>query len=209
MLTIDRIRSFLADNIGEDHEFKTKAGLARYLGLTATNQSKLFKFLKGGSCQAESVIEWIEKLGGNVYLPNDVARDTVYVPRVEAVAGAGESWVTSGNVLGVEPFSRKALRNMCALAEHCVVMSVAGDSMSPLINDGDSILIDKAAKEPQDGKIFVVSLGGVLMVKRMARIPYGWRLCSENRIRGDTDVEGDELEALTVHGLVKWCGHIL
>lgn len=168
MLTIDRIRSFLADNIGEDHEFKTKAGLARYLGLTATNQSKLFKFLKGGSCQAESVIEWIEKLGGNVYLPNDVARDTVYVPRVEAVAGAGESWVTSGNVLG-----------------------------------------DKAAKEPQDGKIFVVSLGGVLMVKRMARIPYGWRLCSENRIRGDTDVEGDELEALTVHGLVKWCGHIL
>jgi phage repressor protein C with HTH and peptisase S24 domain len=44
---------------------------------------------------------------------------------------------------------------------------VAGDSMEPLLHDGDEILVDRAQRSLRDG-IHVVRLGDALMVKRLA-----------------------------------------
>lgn len=209
MITIDRIRQFLNEQIGPSKECPTRAHLARKLGLEATKATRLFNFLKGADPQASAVMDWFQQLGGRLFFPDETASEVVYLPKVAAKAGAGESWVTSGECLGFVPFDRGTLDAAHIMAGRCVIMDVVGDSMEPLIKDGDTLLVDQSKTEAQDGRIYVVSLGDTLMVKRLTRIPYGWRLCSENRLRGDTDVVGDELDILKIDGLVRWCGHFL
>ena len=54
-----------------------------------------------------------------------------------------------------------------------------------------------------------MGLGEALMVKRLAKIPNGWRLCSENRERRDVDVQGDDLDTFRVYGRVRWFGRVV
>lgn len=56
-----------------------------------------------------------------------------------------------------------------------------GDSMAPIINDGDTIWIDESKQNIKDGKIFVFEYGGLYMCKRLFRLPNdGIRVVSEN-----------------------------
>ena len=84
-------------------------------------------------------------------------------------------------------------------------------SMEPLIREGDTILVDESekGKELRDGHIFVVGLSDALMVKRLAKIPSGWRLCSENKERPDIDVQGDDFNTFRVYGRVRWFGRVV
>lgn len=56
-----------------------------------------------------------------------------------------------------------------------------GDSMSPTINDGDTIWVDMSKETVKDGKIFVFEHGGLFMCKRLYRLPNnGLRVVSDN-----------------------------
>ena len=209
MHTAERIREYFRSTIGPGRRFSTNAALARFLGLERTTATKLFSFLKGADTQYSSVVDWLEKLGGQIALPEEGIESYAMVPKVSAQAGAGESLVTSGKVRGFYAFRNAFLQREKIHHEHCVLMVVAGDSMEPLIRDGDTILVDESDNVPKDGYIFVVGLGDSLMVKRLAKIPHGWKLCSENRDRSDTDIQGDELDTFRVYGRVRWFGRVL
>ena len=91
-----------------------------------------------------------------------------------------------------------------------VMLLVRGDSMEPLIRDGDTVLVDQSKNLPEDGFIYLVTLDEALMIKRLQRIPNGWRLRSENPDRGYIDIEGDDqLNMFRVHGRVRWFGRVL
>lgn len=56
-----------------------------------------------------------------------------------------------------------------------------GDSMSPTINDGDTIWVDMSKETVKDGKIFVFEHGGLFMCKRLYRLPnHRLRVVSDN-----------------------------
>ena len=131
------------------------------------------------------------------------------VPRVKAVAGAGESLVTEDGIAGMYAFRREFLEKIHVSAKDAVMMYVSGDSMTPLICDGDTLLFDSRDTEPREGYIYVCSFGESLMVKRLQQIPGGWQLCSENARYSAIPIQGDDLDQFRVYGRVRWFGRII
>jgi len=65
--------------------------------------------------------------------------------------------------------------------ENAVAATASGDSMSPTIQDGDTIHIDLGRREIKDGRIFVICIGGLHYAKRLYNMPFGGvRIVSDN-----------------------------
>ncbi|OBV12086.1 helix-turn-helix transcriptional regulator [Erythrobacter dokdonensis] len=128
----------------------------------------------------------------------------VEVPRLDLGASAG-----SGRVAGEEDafdtfrFSRRWLAEQGLERAHLSAIRVEGDSMEPLLNDGDEILVDRSPRPFRDG-IHVVRLGDTLMVKRVASAGAGRvALLSQNLAYPPVEVAADEVDII---GRVVWKG---
>ena len=106
-------------------------------------------------------------------------------------------------------FRRDFLEYEHLLTADLIMMDVMGDSMEPLIREGDTILVDQTDNTPVDGKIYVLRIEDALMVKRMEKIPGGWRVKSDNPERGFYDLRGEELDMMHVFGRVRWFGRVV
>lgn len=159
--------------------------------------------------KSDELCRWLEKLRAQIVFPDEEMEDYVMIPKVKAVAGAGASLETNGDVSGMYAFRSDFLQREHISPKKAVMMMVRGDSMEDLIRDGDTILIDQTDNQPQDGRIFVVGFGDELMVKRLQKIPTGWNVCSENPKYGNFPVEGDDLENFRVYGRVRWFGRVI
>ncbi len=196
--------------VGEGKKFPTNKAMADFLRLPQTRATKLYNFLKGADTQYSAVLEWCEKLGVRLVKPDERLSDYSLLPKVSAVAGAGESLETSSDVEGMYAFRTDFLTRVHINPDKSVMLLVRGDSMEPLIRDGDTVLVDQSKNLPEDGFIYLVTLDEALMIKRLQRIPNGWRLRSENPDRGYIDIEGDDqLNMFRVHGRVRWFGRVL
>ena len=131
------------------------------------------------------------------------------IPKVEAMAGAGSSFVTSDKVKGLYAFRHDFFQRMGIKAKKCVLFDVMGNSMTPLIMDRDTILVDESERELKDGDIFLVSLCGELLVKRVQRTPRGWLLISQNPDFASIPVEPCDFDSFVVHGRVRWFGRVI
>jgi phage repressor protein C with HTH and peptisase S24 domain len=132
------------------------------------------------------------------------AGEWVEVPRLDLGASAG-----SGRVAGAEDafdtfrFSRRWLEEQGLARAQLSAIRVEGDSMEPLLNDGDEILVDRSPRPFRDG-IHVVRLGDTLMVKRVASAgPGRLALLSQNLAYPPVEVAADEVEII---GRVVWKG---
>ena len=77
--------------------------------------------------------------------------------------------------------SKATLRNLAITESNAVAATASGDSMTPTINDGDTIHIDLGRKEVKDGRIYVICIGGLHYCKRLYNLPFGGiRLLSDN-----------------------------
>ncbi len=130
--------------------------------------------------------------------------DWVEVPRLDLGAAAG-----AGRVPGAEAafdtfrFSRRWLEEQGLARAELSAIRVEGDSMEPLLNDGDEILVDRSPRPFRDG-IHVVRLGDTLMVKRVASAgPGRVALLSQNFAYPPVEVSVEEVEII---GRVVWKG---
>lgn len=175
-------------------------------------KSKFYKFLSGQSIpQGDTLLEWLDRLGFTITPPDEKMEGFTLVRMVEAKAGAGASLETSGRTVGQYAFRDSFMAREGLHAEKCVLMRVVGDSMEPLIRDGDTILVDESetGRVPRDNQITVIGVDDELMVKRLIKIPNGWRLHSENKEKGDVDITGEDLNSLRVYGRVRWFGRVV
>ncbi len=130
--------------------------------------------------------------------------DWVEVPRLDLGAAAG-----AGRVPGAEAafdtfrFSRRWLEEQGLDRGQLSAIRVEGDSMEPLLNDGDEILVDCSPLPFRDG-IHVVRLSETLMVKRVASLGAGRLvLLSQNFAYPPVEVAAEEVEII---GRVVWKG---
>ena len=156
----------------------------------------------------EELCRWLDEMNAHIVFPGEELDDYVMIPKVNAIAGAGASLETKGNVLGMYAFRREFLRREGINCKNSVLMMVRGDSMEPLLRDGDTILVDQNCNTPADGQIFVVGLGEELMVKRLQKTGGGWNICSLNQGYTPIPVEGDQ-EDFRVYGRVRWFGRVV
>lgn len=128
----------------------------------------------------------------------------VEVPRLDLGAAAGAGRVPGGeDAFDTFRFSRRWLEEQGLARADLSAIRVEGDSMEPLLNDGDEILVDRSLRAFRDG-IHVVRLGDTLMVKRVASAgPGRIALLSQNLAYPPVEVAADEVAII---GRVVWKG---
>src|SRR3990167_4773723 len=181
------------------------AGLSEMIG---RNSSYLQQFIRKGStrkleegdrrklAQFFGVPE--SELGG----AEDISRvfapargDWIEVPRLALGAAAGPG------ALGADErpfdsfrFSRRWLEEQGLSDGQLSTIRVQGDSMEPVLHDGDEILVDRAQRTLRDG-IHVGRVGEALMVKRLAAAGPGRAiLLSQNLAYPPVEVSLAEIE---------------
>ncbi|MDW0617334.1 helix-turn-helix transcriptional regulator [Mannheimia haemolytica] len=137
---------------------------------------------------------------------DDMERVPFYDVKASAGLGAFNSEVYAPNdYIGL---SKRWLDVRGFYLNYLVFITASGDSMYPTISDGDMLLVNRAATQPKDGKIYVFRQGEQLWVKRVQGIMGGIRLISDNKeLYSPIDVIFDETLDFEVIGQVVYIGH--
>lgn len=87
--------------------------------------------------------------------------------------------------------------------EYCKRFKVHGDSMVPLLYDGDSILCECSPQKIKSGKIYAFGFGDEMRVKRLfTKLDGGLLVCSENPSVPDEEVDASEMSLFYLIGRV-------
>ncbi len=132
------------------------------------------------------------------------AADWVEVARLDVGASAGPGRVAASEVaFDTFQFSQRWLMEQGLSGAQLSAITVEGDSMDPMLRDGDEILVDRRPQAFRDG-VHVVRLGDTLMVKRVAQAGAGrFALLSQNLAYPPVEVSAEEVEII---GRVVWKG---
>ncbi|MEO6388515.1 MAG: S24 family peptidase [Croceibacterium sp.] len=128
--------------------------------------------------------------------------DWVDVPRLPLEASAGPGALGAAEIpFDAFRFSRRWLREQGLEPAMLSSIRVMGDSMDPLLRDGDEILVDRTLRSFREG-VHVLRLGEVLHVKRVqSGQPGRLRLISANDAYEPLEVALDEVDLV---GRVVW-----
>lgn len=198
----------------------TIAGFSRIWnegGLPKSETLKKIKQLKGCS------IDWLLTGEGSPFPDSEAQKATatdtlgnpvdidefVFVPRYDIQAAAGH-----GQLVGDEQpmfamaFRRYWIENYVTRdIKNLSVISVKGDSMEGVLNDGDTILINHGQTTPRDG-LYVLRLNENLLVKRLQLIPGGIvNVISANEAYPTFEIDlKNPTDDVAIIGRVEWFG---
>lgn len=156
---------------------------------------------------ASPVVAWAaeEDLGGE-------ADAYVFVPRAEvrASAGSGRPIVEPSAADERQPQAFRAdwIRSKGWRAANLVCIIADGRSMSPRIEDGDCLLVDRSQTAVLDGKVYALAWDHEMRVKRLyKRVGGGLLVHSDNeREHPRIELSDDQLRHVAVVGRVVWIG---
>ncbi|PLK24720.1 transcriptional regulator [Porphyrobacter sp. TH134] len=180
------LQQFIRKGSPRKLEEQDRATLARFLGVGEEELREAQDNSYAKAPKPRAVGEWVE------------------VPRLDLGASAGPGRVAGGEAaFDTFRFSRRWLEEQGLARAQLSAIRVEGDSMEPLLNDGDEILVDCSPRPFRDG-IHVVRLGDTLMVKRVASAgPGRVALLSQNFAYPPVEVAADEVAII---GRVVWKG---
>ena len=143
-------------------------------------------------------------LGGREDNSYAAAGQWVEIPRLPLEASAGPGAVGAAEIpFDAFRFSRRWLREQGLDPAMLSSIRVMGDSMDPLLRDGDEILVDRTPRPFREG-VHVVRLGEALHVKLLQAVPPGsLRLISSNPAYEPVEVAVADVD---VAGRVVWKG---
>lgn len=122
--------------------------------------------------------EWLINGSGKMFLNEDNNIISIpYYPEVSAAAGSGALVYDESTVKNIQISS--AIINIKTGDNICFI-NATGNSMQPVIDDRDLLLVDLTHKDFIDEGIYVVRLENTLLVKRLQKIPNGIVLISDN-----------------------------
>ena len=185
------------------------AALSRMLG---RNASYLQQYITKGSprkleeidrrrlAQFFGVAE--SELGRPEEISSNSASDWVEVPRLPLEASAGPGTTNAAEIpFDAFRFSRRWLREQGLEPALLSSIRVMGDSMDPLLRDGDEILVDRTPRPFREG-VHVVRLGEALHVKLLQAVPPDrLRLISQNAAYEPVEVAMADVDVV---GRVVW-----
>jgi len=106
----------------------------------------------------------------------------VAVRRIDAQAAAGPGGlVEDDRAIGEERIDPRVVARLGVAADALTMITARGESMEPLIHDGDALFVDNGDRQLSSRPgLFVLRLDGVLLVKRVARIGFELHIASDN-----------------------------
>jgi phage repressor protein C with HTH and peptisase S24 domain len=145
--------------------------------------------------------------------PEKLARPPfAQIPRYKAELSAGAGRFNPDSTMPEDfiPFTWEFLERRLQRTniDGLVMLGVAGDSMSPTINDDDLVMVDRT-KTRLDAGVFAFVLDGVARVKRINVTMRGIDILSDNSTYGPEHYTRKELSEMQVIGRVRWVGRAL
>ncbi len=201
----------------------TIAGFSRIWnegGLPKSETLKKIKQLKGCS------IDWLLTGEGEPFPHSHLATESsatisdtlgnpvdidefVFIPRYDIQAAAGHGRLADNEKpLFAMAFRRDWIENYVTRnTKNLSVISVKGDSMEGVLNDGDSILINHGETTPRDG-LYVLRINENLLVKRLQVMPGGIiNVISANDAYPTFEIDLNHLtDDVAIIGRVEWFG---
>lgn len=136
----------------------------------------------------------------------------VLLPRYEvrAAAGGGAA-INSEQVVDHLAFKASWVRHTLRRSPAALILIEAmGDSMEPTISHGDLLLVDTSEDRIRDNSVYVLSLNGDLIVKRIQRRLSGEIEVMSDNARYTSDlIPPSQTDQLRVVGLVVWHGGVI
>ncbi|MFP4533345.1 MAG: XRE family transcriptional regulator [Desulfobacterales bacterium] len=131
--------------------------------------------------------------------------DFDFVPMAEAKLNAGGGHVVISEQYGeLYAFRKDWLRQVATASHSIVLMMVEGESMTPTISDGDTVMIDMGRTRIKSGSIFAIGIEDTIIIKRLEYLVDGRiRIISDNR-QEYAPYEADSKE-IRIIGEVIWC----
>ncbi|KZL29445.1 XRE family transcriptional regulator [Pseudovibrio sp. WM33] len=156
-------------------------------------------------------IEWLIEGVQNVEPNKAQAVDFITIPRVDVHLAAGNGALNGDSIERVEdiPFTKEFLGGKLgrSSSDGLIILTADGDSMDPLIADGDLVMVDKKRNTLSDG-VYAFVYGGLARVKYLRPTIQGdVELISQNPIHKDELLKRSDLEDFHIIGKVVWCGH--
>lgn len=206
----------------------TESTLRSWLESQGIGKGTAPTILKGGVPSGDTLIAISKATGRSIdwLLGNDVravseiaairesapaeADEFVYIPRYDVQASAGNgSYVDNERPRFSMAFRRYWVTNYLKTSpKNLSVITVKGDSMEPVLRNGDSILVNHADNERADG-IYVLRLEDRIVVKRTLWLGHDRvRIISENPVYTPFEYDGsdDNQFDFEIVGRVVWFG---
>lgn len=179
-------------------------GAVRILGgplklsrMLEVSKGTIYNWLEKGNVPADKLIQ-MAVLGADVgYIlsgikTNETEQALVIIPRysVRASTGFGNSVFDEG-VTHSFAFRRDWLQKKGLKEDDLSIIAIQGDSMTPVLQEGDLVLLDASDTEIKSGKAYVVQVDSELVVKYVQRLPGDKiQLSSENQKYPPFTVDG-------------------
>lgn len=186
----------------------TQAALAQKSGLAQNYISQINTGTRDGS------IDVIQQIAAalDLTLPeffackDDSKPDLVFVEKVKAKPRAGSGGLETDNEHdGYYSFHSSFIARKGGTADSMKIFEVAGDSMSPTLDDSDMIMVNTKDTDIRTGRIYLLRMSGELMVKRLETRPGGVVLIrSDNKDYEDIPVAIGEDRDVEVFGRMVW-----
>ncbi len=126
------------------------------------------------------------------------------VPKVQArLCAGGGSFEVVPDIEEYYSFKKEWLEQK-GMANRMVLMDVFGNSMTPEIKDGDTVLIDQSQKDIIAGTIYAVGIEDTIMVKRIEKHPRKLVLLSDNKEYAPIYLADEEINSIRIIGKVLW-----
>lgn len=140
-------------------------------------------------------------------LPN--IDDFAFVERFDIKLSAGPgSNGDNARKLAAVAFRKDWLSEHGLKPERCVVCSVGGNSMEPLLSEGDLVLLDRHRRELRSGLVYgITDIEGDVRIKRIERVEEGIILRSENPDYPSELRLGEDANRVKIIGALAWSGH--
>jgi phage repressor protein C with HTH and peptisase S24 domain len=136
------------------------------------------------------------------------ANDMVYIPRYDVRASAG-----GGQLIGEEmivdhmAFKQEWLNKMRLQRDQLALIEVHGDSMEPVLQNNDLILIDLRFNRLKENDIYAFQYKGHLRVKRLQVKLDGTVIIKSDNPHYEIEyLTAEEAESLHLIGRVAWYG---
>ena len=165
------------------------------------------KFL-GVSLQwlAEGKGEMLDNGIAAIYQEEDIPAGFVEIPEYRVECGAGHRDAPTFEVATDSKraiYRREWFEERHLNPEKCKRLKVHGDSMVPILFDGDSILCDCSVTHIVSGKIYAFCFGDEVRVKRLfTKLNGGLIVHSENPQERDEEISPDEMDLFYLVGRV-------
>lgn len=138
--------------------------------------------------------------------------DFVFIPYYNVSLSAGHgSWVDNERPTHALAFRLDWLQMFVSTqVEHLSVVKVSGDSMTGVLENNDTILVDHTQTEPRDS-IYAIRLGNDVFVKRIQRLTNTrLQIISANTNYPPFEIDLNSTDTdFTVIGKVVWLGRVL